>query len=141
QLDETKNARREIAGQAMLGRGKAQSLESGVDGCRDDVTVSRTATHEAAHDASAARRRLCRYLEVLADGHAREYLAALDRAADPRPRSPRRIPPCDIHIAETNDPGVGLNHPHDAIEERRLACAVRADERDHLARRDGEREV
>ena len=70
---------------------------------------------------------------VLQDRHPREDPAQLEAAADPGARDPVRCLAGDVGSAVGDRPGVGLDHAGDAVEERRLARAVGADQRVDLA--------
>ena len=78
---------------------------------------------------------------VLQDGHFAEQTQVLKCAA--KPQGNARIGPQrgDIPIAEVDRTLAGSQQPRDQIEERRLAGAVRPDQRVHGAGRDHEGEV
>ena len=90
--------------------------------------------------AGAVARALCDQ-EVVAHGHAAEELDALERPSEAEPGSPVDRGARDVAAVEHDGPAVGPEHAEQAVEERGLARAVRADESDGFARLDGDRDV
>src|SRR5690349_5800771 len=76
-------------------------------------------------------------LEVLGHGEAGERTASLRHVRDAEPGHLLGGQPDEIPAAE-GDPAAGPHHPADRPQRRRLAGAVRAEQRDHLALADGE---
>src|ERR687895_634442 len=71
--------------------------------------------------------------QVLEHRHAGEDAAQLEAAPDPGPGDPVGRLAGDVLAAVAGPPGVRPDHARDAVEERRLAGAVGADQRVHLA--------
>ena len=85
------------------------------------------------HNAPLRRRARSATSEVLAHGHAREQLDALEGAPDAEARPPVRRQAADRHAAEPHRARVRPQRPAQAVEQRRLARAVRPDQADELA--------
>src|SRR5207245_10518245 len=71
--------------------------------------------------------------EVVADGHLWEELDVLENARDPEPRDLVRPHPSEVAVAEAHAAGPRPVNAVQAIEDRGLARAVRADDREQLA--------
>ena len=71
--------------------------------------------------------------EVVAHGRVGEQLDPLERPADAEPGAFVDAEPGDVGAVELDDATVGPQDAEDAVEERRLAGAVRADQPDALA--------
>ena len=106
-------------GEQARRRGRARRLEVGVV----------AAVHERRH------------LQVLVDGHRREHALAAEQDADPelRPLLGRDVG--DGAAVEPHDAASGVPRPGDDAQDRRLAGAVGAEQREHLAASDLEADV
>ena len=80
-------------------------------------------------------------LQVVADAHAAEQLDPLEGSTQAESGSPVHRRACDVAAVEDDRAAVGSQHPEQAVEERGLPSAVRPDQRDGLARLDGQRHV
>ena len=78
---------------------------------------------------------------VLLDGEAREDLAPLRHVADAGARALVRRRRRELAVGEPDAAGGGRHEAHQRPQQRRLADAVAAEERRHLARRHLERDV
>ena len=74
--------------------------------------------------------------QVLARRHLGEQLDALERAPDAEPGPAVRRHAGEVVPVEAHGAAIGLQHAEQAVEERGLPGAVRADEADDLARFD-----
>jgi hypothetical protein len=83
-----------------------------------------------------------RHLDVLRRGERREQVRELEDETDrPRPVARRIVEVVEPQAPDGDRPGVGLVERADQVQQRALAGARRAGERDQLARRDRERDV
>src|SRR6516164_667549 len=126
-LDALDVAVREHARRARRLLGHADAREQRV-GLGDELRSCRPPPRE-----DAAHVREQRELDVLAHGERRERLCDLERATDALAPDHLGLQPDQLDAAEAHRAGVGRELAADHVEARRLARAVRADQREHLA--------
>jgi hypothetical protein len=78
--------------------------------------------------------------EIVEHRHVGKQLAVLERAGEPEPGDLVRRKPGDVVLAKADRAAAAIEAA-DAVEHRRLAGAVRADQRQKLARGGRERHV
>ena len=81
----------------------------------------------------APAHRVHRHHQVLLDGHRAPELQVLEGPRDAEPRTQVRRRVGQRPRVEIDRPAVGPHHAGDAVEHRRLACAVGADQAEDLA--------
>ena len=92
-------------------------------------------------EAARAEPRSSRDDEMVTHGHAAEQLDPLERPAEPEARPPVHRVARDVRTVERHAAPVRVQHAEQAVEERRLAGAVRSDEPDGLSGLHVERDV
>ena len=80
------------------------------------------------------------HTDVPRDGHMRKEANLLNDIANAAPQS-NRLPLTGIASLDQHRPGIGHQHAVHELEQRRLAGAAAADERQHVARLDREIET
>ena len=85
--------------------------------------------------------RLHRQRDIFLGGEGRKDAGDLERAREPEPRALGRGQRRDVAAGEADGPGVGRDLAGQLPDQRRLAGAVRADQRMRLAGADVERDV
>ncbi len=128
---------RQRAGKPVAHRGEADDVEKLADAPPLAVAL---APHQRGAGAAVG---LERKLDVVGDGVAVEHGRLLKLAADAEPRDLGLVEAREVVIAavEHHVAGVGPGLAGDDVHHRRLAGAVRPDDRAHLARLDRERQV
>src|SRR5258706_8987902 len=92
-------------------------------------------------DRAAARLRREAHQQVLLDRQARKYVPALRHVPHSYAHSLVGLVAGDVLLIEKNPAASGRDHAHQRFQQRRLADAIAAEERGHLAWRHLEREV
>ena len=98
---------------------------------RIDIMVSRRC---AAETSSPWRREVERDHQVFGDRHAPERPRDLEAARDAAARAHMRLQPRDVLAAEHHGAGLGTERAGNAVDQRGLSRAVRADQAEALSR-------
>ena len=140
ELDQPAVAQAERLDRQVGDVGDAEQVQDGAD--PGPLLGGRSApVEQVEQQAAAALPGPFRGQQVLAPGHLREQLHALERPADAQPGSPVDRQPVDQRALESDGSRVGTLNTQQAVEQRRLAGAVRADQADHLVGVDRQADV
>src|SRR5439155_19832335 len=113
---------------------EAQEVERGLR-TLSPVGIGPPEVQQVLHQAAVPTPGALGHEQVVADAHAAEELDALERPPEAQPGPPVDREAGDVALVEHDPARVGSEDAEEAVEERRLARAVRADEADRLTRR------